>query len=90
MPSRAPVSTAHEEKAAAEPLPPATVPTKKSAPAPAAAQNGSAVRLGRTEVPSNIPNLGGRRPKQAQAVRLPSTLQNLFGRPSGNMQCVLM
>jgi hypothetical protein len=27
------------------------------------------VRLGRTEVPKNIPNMGGRRPKQSQAVR---------------------
>ena len=49
---------------------PAPAVRKAAAPAPAAAHNDSAVRLGRTEVPSNIPNLGGRRPKQAQAVQV--------------------
>lgn len=60
----------HEQKPiTAQPSAAGPAVKKTAAPAPAAAQNGSAVRLGRVEVPSNIPNLGGRRPKQAQAVQ---------------------
>lgn len=72
MPSgKSSASAAPERKAEAPRLAaPAPAVRKAAAPAPAAAQNDSAaVRLGRTEVPFNIPNLGGRRPKQAQAVQ---------------------
>ena len=59
-----------EQKAnTARPLEAAAAVKRAAPPASAATQNGSAVRLGRVEVPSNIPNLGGRRPKQAQAVQ---------------------
>ncbi len=70
-PGKSSTGAAQEQRATtARPSAAAAAAVKKvAAPAPAAAQNGSAVRLGRVEVPSNIPNLGGRRPKQAQAVQ---------------------
>jgi len=67
--SAAPERKAEAPRLAAPAPAPAPAVRKAAAPAPAAAQNDSAVRLGRTEVPSNIPNLGGRRPKQAHAVQ---------------------
>ena len=49
--------------------PPAAGPPSQPAAMPPQPSGAAVVRLGRTPVPHNIPNLGGRRPKQNQAVR---------------------
>lgn len=47
----------------------AAVTKQAQAPVSQATPAANNVRLGKTEVPKDIPNLGGRRPKQSQAVR---------------------
>ena len=75
LPAKSSAAELRNEKADAQ-RPGATSNIKSAAvPASAAGQNGSAMRLGRTEVPTNIPNMGGRRPKQAQAVGLTCALE---------------
>ncbi|CAK0782710.1 hypothetical protein CVIRNUC_005905 [Coccomyxa viridis] len=70
LPAKSSAADSRNEKADAQ-RPGATSSSKSVAvPAAAAGQNGSAMRLGRTEVPTNIPNMGGRRPKQAQATSM--------------------